>query len=159
MLITVVILGKYLECAAKGRTSAAIQALLALAPDTATLVQLDNEGCVTSEDIIHTSLVHHGDLLKVMRFGLSALAALMVASSCMPWGVAGLPASPGGFLQGLPVNLVSMGSSGARLFHHNMLRGGTHKFAGLLGVVVMVLFVAVVVSGAGTSWWPHTSRW
>lgn len=66
MLITVVILGKYLECAAKGRTSAAIQALLALAPDTATLVQLDEEGRVISEDTIHTSLVHHGDLLKVL---------------------------------------------------------------------------------------------
>eukprot|EP00775_Hariotina_reticulata_P005342 gene5342-5579_t len=69
MLITVVILGKYLECAAKGRTSAAIQALLALAPDTATLVQLDEEQRVISEDTIHTSLVHHGDLLKVLPGG------------------------------------------------------------------------------------------
>lgn len=65
MLITVVILGKYLECAAKGKTSAAIQALMALAPDCATLVQLDDEGCVVSEDTVHSSLVHHGDLLKV----------------------------------------------------------------------------------------------
>lgn len=65
MLITVVILGKYLECAAKGKTSAAIQALMALAPDSATLVQLDEEGCVVDEDTVHSSLVHHGDLLKV----------------------------------------------------------------------------------------------
>lgn len=65
MLITVVILGKYLECAAKGKTSAAIQALMALAPDTATLVELDDDEHVISEDTVHSSLIHHGDLLKV----------------------------------------------------------------------------------------------
>jgi P-type Cu+ transporter len=35
MLVSVVLLGKYIECAAKGRTSEAIRRLMALAPDTA----------------------------------------------------------------------------------------------------------------------------
>jgi hypothetical protein len=65
MLITVIILGKYLECAAKGKTSAAIQALMSLAPDTASLVTLDEQGHVLTEDVVESSLIHHGDLLKV----------------------------------------------------------------------------------------------
>eukprot|EP00879_Flechtneria_rotunda_P007448 GHRR01007813.1.p1 GENE.GHRR01007813.1~~GHRR01007813.1.p1 ORF type:complete len:490 (+),score=138.59 GHRR01007813.1:1423-2892(+) len=69
MLITVVILGKYLECAAKGKTSAAIQALLALTPDTATLVELDNDGGVINEETVSSSLIHHGDFIKVLPGG------------------------------------------------------------------------------------------
>lgn len=65
ILITVIILGKYLECAAKGKTSAAIQALMALAPDSATLVELDDHGHIVNEETLHSSLIHHGDLLKV----------------------------------------------------------------------------------------------
>lgn len=65
MLITVIILGKYLECAAKGKTSAAIQSLLSLAPDSANLVTLDEEGRVLTEDVVESALIHHGDLLKV----------------------------------------------------------------------------------------------
>jgi hypothetical protein len=65
MLITVIILGKYLECAAKGKTSAAIQALMSLAPDSANLVTLDEQGHVLTEDVVESALIHHGDLLKV----------------------------------------------------------------------------------------------
>ena len=84
MLITVVILGKYLECAAKGKTSAAIQALMALAPDSATLVELDDHGHVISEETVHSSLIHHGDLLKVgRRLQMFALMASLLASSAM----------------------------------------------------------------------------
>jgi Cu+-exporting ATPase len=43
MLVAVVLLGKYLECAAKGRTSEAIRRLMALAPDTALVVTLAEE--------------------------------------------------------------------------------------------------------------------
>ena len=45
MLVSVVLLGKYLECAAKGRTSDAIRRLMALVPDTALVVTLaDDKG-------------------------------------------------------------------------------------------------------------------
>lgn len=41
------------------------QALLALAPESATIVELDDEGRVVSEQCISSRLVHHGDMLKV----------------------------------------------------------------------------------------------
>lgn len=47
MLITFICLGKYLECAAKGKTSAAIAALMGLAPPTALLLTLDVDGKVS----------------------------------------------------------------------------------------------------------------
>ena len=47
MLITFICLGKYLECAAKGKTSAAIAALMGLAPPTALLLTLDADGKVS----------------------------------------------------------------------------------------------------------------
>lgn len=82
MLITVVILGKYLECAAKRRTSAAIKSLMALAPDSATLVTLDAEGHVLAEEAVHSSLIHHGDTLKVReRERATAAAAAVPAAS------------------------------------------------------------------------------
>lgn len=46
MLITFICLGKYLECAAKGKTSAAIAALMGLAPPTALLLTIDATGKV-----------------------------------------------------------------------------------------------------------------
>eukprot|EP00882_Tetradesmus_deserticola_P007169 GHRQ01007548.1.p1 GENE.GHRQ01007548.1~~GHRQ01007548.1.p1 ORF type:complete len:744 (+),score=290.70 GHRQ01007548.1:392-2623(+) len=69
MLITVIILGKYLECAAKGKTSAAIQSLMSLAPESANLVTLDEQGHVLTEDVVESALIHHGDLLKVLPGG------------------------------------------------------------------------------------------
>ena len=58
MLITFICLGKYLECAAKGKTSAAIAALMGLAPPTALLLTLDADGKVnlTLSDIATVSL-------------------------------------------------------------------------------------------------------
>lgn len=66
MLITFILLGKYLEAAAKSRTSAAITRLLQLTPPTAVLLTLDEKGNVVSEQELATSLVHRGDLLKVL---------------------------------------------------------------------------------------------
>ena len=65
MLITFICLGKYLECVAKGRTCAAIAALMGLAPPTAVLLGVDSDGKVLSEEDIPTSLVQRGDILKV----------------------------------------------------------------------------------------------
>ncbi len=65
MLITFICMGKYLECVAKGRTCAAIAALMGLAPPTAVLLEVDCDGKVLSEEDIPTSLVQRGDILKV----------------------------------------------------------------------------------------------
>ena len=66
MLITFILLGKYLEAAAKGRTSDAITALLTLTPPSALLLRLNAEGAVESEEEVPTSLIHRGDVLKVI---------------------------------------------------------------------------------------------
>jgi Cu+-exporting ATPase len=48
-LIPFILLGKYLEVVAKGKTSDAIAKLINLPPDTAYLLILDTAGNVTSE--------------------------------------------------------------------------------------------------------------
>ena len=71
MLITFILLGKYLEASAKGKTSEAIGALLNLTPPTAILLEEgDGEegkgaGKVQSEKEVPTTLIHRGDMLKV----------------------------------------------------------------------------------------------
>ena len=81
MLITLVLFGKYLESAAKGKTSEAIIKLLQLAPPTAILVvetgprkNLEDSSEVTiefdpsggEETEVSTALIHRGDVLKVL---------------------------------------------------------------------------------------------
>lgn len=65
MLITFILLGKYLEASAKGRTSEAIGALLNLTPPTAVLLEDGVEGKVEAERDVPTALIHRGDRLKV----------------------------------------------------------------------------------------------
>ena len=65
MLITFILLGKYLEASAKGRTSDAITALLTLTPPSALLLTLAEDGSVVSEEEVSTALIHRGDILKV----------------------------------------------------------------------------------------------
>ncbi|XP_047308601.1 copper-transporting ATPase RAN1-like [Impatiens glandulifera] len=66
MLITFVLLGKYLETLAKGKTSDAIKKLVELAPGTALLLVLDKDGNILGEREIDTLLIQPGDLLKVL---------------------------------------------------------------------------------------------
>ncbi|KAK9698606.1 hypothetical protein RND81_08G116900 [Saponaria officinalis] len=66
MLISFVLLGKYLEVLAKGKTSAAIAKLMDLAPETATLLTLDSDGNVLSEKEIDSRLIQKNDVLKVI---------------------------------------------------------------------------------------------
>ncbi|KAG8635689.1 hypothetical protein MANES_16G060400v8 [Manihot esculenta] len=66
MLITFVLLGKYLECLAKGKTSDAIKKLVELAPATALLVVKDKGGKCTGEREIDALLIQPGDTLKVL---------------------------------------------------------------------------------------------
>ncbi|XP_015957388.1 copper-transporting ATPase RAN1 [Arachis duranensis] len=66
MLITFVLLGKYLECLAKGKTSDAIKKLVELAPATALLIVKDKGGKLIEEREIDSLLIEPGDTLKVL---------------------------------------------------------------------------------------------
>ncbi|RRT73374.1 hypothetical protein B296_00004440 [Ensete ventricosum] len=69
MLISFILLGKYLEILAKGKTSEAIAKLMNLAPETAILISYDNEGNVISEREIDSRLIQKNDIIKVMPGG------------------------------------------------------------------------------------------
>ncbi|KAK4797779.1 hypothetical protein SAY86_030105 [Trapa natans] len=66
MLITFVLLGKYLESLAKGKTSDAIKKLIELAPATALLLIKDKGGRCIEEREIDALLIQPGDILKVL---------------------------------------------------------------------------------------------
>ncbi|CAJ1975927.1 unnamed protein product [Sphenostylis stenocarpa] len=80
MLITFVLLGKYLECLAKGKTSDAIKKLVELAPATALLVVKDKGGKTIEEREIDCLLVQPGDTLKVLP------GAKIPADGIVTWG-------------------------------------------------------------------------
>ncbi|KAK9079071.1 hypothetical protein SSX86_000741 [Deinandra increscens subsp. villosa] len=65
MLVSFILLGKYLESMAKGKTSDALAKLMDLAPDTACLVTVNNEGTVLSETEINVQLIERNDVLKI----------------------------------------------------------------------------------------------
>ena len=67
-LLTFIMLGKWMEAVAKGKTSDALTALLGLAPKSATLVQWrDSNHLVVSESEVALSLLRAGDVVKVIR--------------------------------------------------------------------------------------------
>lgn len=66
MLISFILLGKYLEILAKGKTSDAIAKLIDLAPETATLLTVDKEGGVTQEEEIDSHLIQKDDVIKIV---------------------------------------------------------------------------------------------
>ncbi|KAL5727514.1 P-type Cu(+) transporter [Ranunculus cassubicifolius] len=66
MLISFILLGKYLEVLAKGKTSDAIAKLMDLAPETAILLTLDKEGNVTDEEEIDSRLIQKNDVIKIV---------------------------------------------------------------------------------------------
>lgn len=66
MLITFVLLGKYLESSAKGKTSEAIAKLCAMTPSSAILLEKKGEGKEYTEREIPSSLIQKGDLMKIL---------------------------------------------------------------------------------------------
>ena len=66
MLISFILLGKYLEVLAKGKTSDAIAKLMNLAPETAILLTLDDGGNVVSEQEIDSRLIQKNDVIKII---------------------------------------------------------------------------------------------
>ncbi|KAJ8563705.1 hypothetical protein K7X08_032157 [Anisodus acutangulus] len=66
MLISFILLGKYLEVLAKGKTSDALEKLIELAPETAYLLTMDGAGNIISETEISTQLIQKNDVLKIV---------------------------------------------------------------------------------------------
>ncbi|KAI3822206.1 hypothetical protein L1987_09792 [Smallanthus sonchifolius] len=66
MLISFILLGKYLEVMAKGKTSEAIAKLMDLTPDTATLLTFDSQGNVVNEEEIDSRLIQRNDVIKIL---------------------------------------------------------------------------------------------
>jgi Cu+-exporting ATPase len=85
MLITFILLGKYLESTAKGQTSEAISKLLDLTPNTAILLRGIPGGDANhpeySEETISSTLIHRGDLLKVLPGSRIAADGVMTEGS------------------------------------------------------------------------------
>ncbi|KAG7391310.1 serine/threonine protein kinase Ran1 [Phytophthora pseudosyringae] len=68
MLISFVILGKFLESIAKGKTSAALSKLMELQVKSATLLVFSADGIrIREERVVPIELVQRGDVLKVVR--------------------------------------------------------------------------------------------
>ncbi|XVF69663.1 hypothetical protein PTKIN_Ptkin11bG0099800 [Pterospermum kingtungense] len=65
-LISFILLGKYLEVVAKGKTSDALAKLTDLAPDSARLLTLDDDRNVVSEVEISTQLIQRNDIIKII---------------------------------------------------------------------------------------------
>lgn len=66
MLISFILLGKYLEVLAKGKTSDALAKLTELSPETAYLITRDSDGNVVSEMEISTELIQRNDVIKIV---------------------------------------------------------------------------------------------
>ncbi|KAK7286834.1 hypothetical protein RJT34_22124 [Clitoria ternatea] len=66
MLISFILLGKYLEIVAKGKTSDALGKLTQLVPDKAYLVAIDTEGNIITETEIDTQLIQKHDIIKIV---------------------------------------------------------------------------------------------
>ncbi|GAB4840918.1 serine/threonine protein kinase Ran1 [Ancistrocladus abbreviatus] len=80
MLIIFVLLGKYLESLAQGKTSDAIKKLVELAPATALLLTKDKGGKTIGEREIDALLIQPGDILKVLP------GAKVPADGVVSWG-------------------------------------------------------------------------
>jgi Cu+-exporting ATPase len=80
MLISFILLGKYLEVLAKRKTSDAIAKLMDLTPETATLLALDDGGNVVSEQEIDSRLIQKNDTIKVIP------GAKVAADGYVLWG-------------------------------------------------------------------------
>jgi Cu+-exporting ATPase len=85
-LIMFLLLGRWLENIAKGKTSSALVKLMDLQPHTATVIEFEQEGETKWENELHEydidiSQVHLGDVLKVLPGGRIPVDGLVVKGS------------------------------------------------------------------------------
>ncbi|KAK9103594.1 hypothetical protein Sjap_020848 [Stephania japonica] len=80
MLITFILLGKYLKALARGKTSEAIAKLMDLSPNTAVLLTTDGEGNEIDVQEIDSRLIQKNDIVKVMP------GAKIAADGLVVWG-------------------------------------------------------------------------
>jgi Cu+-exporting ATPase len=80
-LITFVILGRYLEAMAKGKTSEALTKLTSMQVSVATKLSFDSAGDVQSEEDVPVDSLQPGDIVKVKR-GCSIPADGIVTRGC-----------------------------------------------------------------------------
>jgi P-type Cu+ transporter len=69
MLISFILLGKFLEARAKRHTCSVLASLMTMAPETACLIGRDEKGTVISEQMVDSRLIQVGDELKVRPGG------------------------------------------------------------------------------------------
>lgn len=89
IIITLVLLGKYLEASAKGRTSEAIKKLLNLQPKTARVVRNGSETDIPIEQVVlgDTVVVRPGERIPVdgtITDGFSSIDESMITGESMP---------------------------------------------------------------------------
>lgn len=89
MIVTLVLLGRFLEMKARGRTSQAIKRLLRLTPDTALLIRNGREMDVPVEEVLHGDLliVKPGGRIPVdgvLKTGSSAVDESMLTGESIP---------------------------------------------------------------------------
>ncbi len=89
MILTLVLVGKYLEFLAKGRTSEAIEKLLNLTPDTATVLRDGEEVIIASTDVVvgETIIVRPGSVFPVdgvITKGNSSVDASSLTGESLP---------------------------------------------------------------------------
>ena len=90
-----ILLGKYMEAYAKGRTSDAIKQLMQLKSSSATIIEVDEFNDIVSEKEIPVELLQHGDIMKVVAgdtiptdgdvvFGSSSVDEAMITGESVP---------------------------------------------------------------------------
>ncbi|KAI5068206.1 hypothetical protein GOP47_0016551 [Adiantum capillus-veneris] len=168
MLFNFILLGKYLEGVAKGKTSEAIGKLLKLAPSAAILLTLDLDGNTLTEKEILAELIELGDILKVypgsrvpadgvVIWGSSHVDESMITGEAVPVvkgvgdNVIGGTLNRHGFLH-VRVSRVGSDASLAQIVrlveNAQMVKAPVQKFADFIASI----FVPVVVSLASFTW-------
>ncbi|XP_042039194.1 probable copper-transporting ATPase HMA5 [Salvia splendens] len=163
MLISFILLGKYLEVVAKGKTSEAIEKLMDLSPETATLMTAEGE-----EEEIDSRLVQKNDVLKIVPgakvacdgvivWGRSHVSESMITGESRPVAKGKGDAVIGGTLNAngvLHVRATKVGSESAlaqivRLVESAQLaRAPVQKFADLISK----FFVPLVIVASISTW-------